>query len=55
MYKVLYPRDDKERQHVSRKEGGRGLAWMHQYEDSKTTLKRSKKNRLQLPETVLTK
>ena len=29
---------------------GRGLAWMHQYEDSKTTLKRSKKNQLQLPE-----
>ena len=40
MHNILHPKDDVDRQYVSRKEGRRGLActaFTHRYNDSKTT------------------
>ena len=48
MHMALHPRDDVNRQYVSRKEGGRGLtlktALIHQYNDLKTTYKSAEKD-----------
>ena len=54
MKKTLHPGDNIDRQYVSRK-GGRALmiALIHQYKDSKTTLKSAKKDKLQQPVTAL--
>ena len=59
MHKVLYPRDDKDRQYVTRKEGGGGFTSI---EDSIDVLmwgledyiKKSKKDLLQQPLAALT-
>ena len=58
IYKHLHPRDDVDKLYVSRKKRERGnlpalkTALTHQNNDSKTTLKRTVKDRLQLPEII---
>ena len=59
MHKILYPRDDIDRLYVSRNAEGRTLpalkiAWIHQYVDAKTTLKRANKDLLRHPVIALT-
>ena len=57
IHKALHPRDGINRLYVSRKEGGRYLLKIvrkHLYEDSRTTLKRSKKDLLLLTVTTQT-
>ena len=58
MHKSLHPRDDVDRLHVSRKQGGEDLpalktALTHPYIDSKTIYKNTKEDSLQLPDTKL--
>ena len=57
MYKSFHPRDDVDNICQEKEEedsSGLKIVWIHQFDDSKTTLKTSLENRLQRPETTQT-